>query len=187
MMTPLALGLANTALAQTAQDLDRVVTVTSGPLVPRVVPIYAGFIPYEIHVAPAEFALYWTLPDDLAIRYDVGIGRPGLYEAGLFDVGAKRAWPSWRPTQAMIARDPVRYAPYADGMPGGVDNPLGARALYLHQPGRGHTMLRIHGTNRPETIRQAVSNGCARLVNDQMIDLYDRVPVGTRVHLYAGL
>lgn len=187
MMTAVASACAGPGLAQSTDDLDRAVRIAPDARPPREVPVYAGFPPFEIHVAPSEFALYWTLPGNRAIRYDVGIGQPGLYEAGTFFVGARRAWPSWRPTPAMIARDPARYAPLRDGLPGGLDNPLGARALYLYQPDRGDTMLRIHGTNRPETIGQAVSNGCARLVNDQMIDLYDRVPVQTRVYLYANI
>lgn len=137
-----------------------------------------------IHVFPDQFRLYLTLPDQKALRYTVGVGRPGLYHAGEFTVGAKREWPSWTPTPAMIERDPDAYAEFADGMPGGVDNPLGARALYLHDPQGVDSYLRIHGTNLPQTIGTAVSNGCARLTNDHITDLFDRVPVGTRVYLY---
>lgn len=151
---------------------------------PQIVPIASGLLPYEVHVAPDEFALYWTLPGDQAIRYVVGVGRPGLYEAGEFYVGARKEWPSWTPTPGMLRREPDSYAKWKDGMPGGLNNPLGARALYLFTPERGDTFLRIHGTNDPSTLARRVSNGCARLVNDQMIDLYDRVPMGTRVVLY---
>lgn len=151
---------------------------------PREVRIRNDFGPYEIHVDPGQFALYWTLPKKQAIRYTVGIGRTGLYEAGEFYVGAKKEWPGWTPTPEMIEREPHLYEQYADGMPGGIRNPLGARALYLFQPGRGDTFLRIHGTNDPKTIARRVSNGCARLVNDQVIDLYNRVPMQTRVVLY---
>ncbi|WP_291734258.1 L,D-transpeptidase [Leisingera sp. F5] len=151
---------------------------------PREVRIQNDLAPYVLHVDPVQFALYWTLPEGRAIRYAVGIGRPGLYEAGEFYVGAKKVWPSWTPTPDMIRREPHRYARFADGMPGGLGNPLGARALYLFQPGRGDTFLRVHGTNEPDTIGRRVSNGCARLVNDQMIDLYDRVPLDTRVVLH---
>ncbi|CUH98362.1 L,D-transpeptidase [Leisingera aquaemixtae] len=151
---------------------------------PRQVRIRNSFAPYEVHVDPGQFALYWTLPEGRAIRYSVGIGRPGLYEAGEFYIGAKKEWPSWTPTPDMIRREPHRYAKFADGMPGGLGNPLGSRALYLFQPGRGDTFLRIHGTNEPDTIGRRVSNGCARLVNDQMIDLYGRVPMDTRVVLH---
>ena len=153
---------------------------------PREVRIKNDFAPFEIHVDPAQFALYWTLPDKKAIRYSVGIGRPGLYEAGEFSVGAKKDWPSWTPPPEMIARAPESYAKYADGLPGGINNPLGSRGLYLFQPGKGDTFLRVHGTNEPKTIGQRVSNGCARLINEQMIDLYDRVPMNSRVVLYPA-
>ncbi|MDW3180386.1 MULTISPECIES: L,D-transpeptidase [unclassified Roseobacter] len=153
---------------------------------PREVRIKNDFAPNEIHVDPAQFALYWTLPDQKAIRYSIGIGRPGLYEAGEFYVGAKKEWPSWTPTPDMIERDPESYARFADGMAGGINNPLGSRGLYLFQPGIGDTFLRVHGTNEPKTIGQRVSNGCARLVNDQMIDLYNRVPMNSRVVLYPA-
>jgi len=156
-------------------------------MMPQMVPIAAGATPYEIHVDPDNFALYWTLPDDMAMRYTVGVGRPGLYEAGEFYVGAKKEWPSWTPTPGMLEREPEKYSKYKDGMPGGVDNPLGSRGLYLFTPERGDTFLRIHGTNDPSTLARRVSNGCARLVNDQMAELYDRVPIDTRVVLYEPL
>ena len=150
---------------------------------PVVVTLAAGFGPGEIHVDPNNFKLYWTLTDGKAIRYTVGIGRPGLYHAGEFTVGRKAKWPSWTPTPAMIRRD-SSYARWKDGMPGGPSNPLGARALYLFNA-KGHdTYLRIHGTNLPRTIGTAVSNGCARLLNEHVSDLYERVPPGTRVVLY---
>lgn len=138
----------------------------------------------EIHVFPNEFRLFLTLPNSRALRYTVGVGKPGLYHSGLFTVGAKRKWPRWKPTQAMIKRNPNAYAQYADGIPGGEDNPLGARALYLFDAEGHDTYLRIHGTNKPRTIGTAVSNGCARLTNDHVADLYERVPVGAPVFLY---
>ena len=137
-----------------------------------------------IHVFPDRFRLYLTLADSQALRYTVGVGLPGLYHAGQFTVGEKREWPSWKPTPAMIARDPESYAQYADGMPGGIENPLGARALYLYDDQGRDSYLRIHGTNKPRTIGTAVSNGCARLTNDDVADLYDRVAIGTRVILH---
>lgn len=140
--------------------------------------------PGEIHLIPDTFKLYWTLENREAIRYTVGIGRPGLYQPGEFTVGRKAKWPSWTPTQAMIRRNPA-YAQWEDGMPGGPNNPLGARALYLYNAAGHDTMLRIHGTNLPHTIGTAVSNGCARLTNEHVTELYERVPVGTRVVLYA--
>jgi lipoprotein-anchoring transpeptidase ErfK/SrfK len=152
---------------------------------PVLVSIPSGFAPGEIHVDPDAFALYWTLPDDQAIRYAVGIGRAGLYHPGTFFVGAKKEWPSWTPTPDMVEREPERYGPYAeDGMPGGPDNPLGARALYLFTEEEGDTFLRIHGTNAPHTIGTAVSNGCARLLNEHIVDLYERVPLNAPVVLY---
>ena len=151
---------------------------------PRYVRIKDHIPPGEIHVDPTQFALYWTLPGGEALRYTVGIGRPGLYESGEFYVGAKKEWPGWVPTPDMVAREPERYAQYADGLPGGLDNPLGARALYLFTPEKGDTFLRIHGTNDPATIAKRVSSGCARLVNSHLIDLYNRVPMDTRVVLY---
>ncbi|WP_226780775.1 L,D-transpeptidase [Oceaniglobus trochenteri] len=155
---------------------------------PREVSLRVNLAPGEIHVLPDEFALYWTLPENRAIRYTCGIGRVGLYEPGEFYVGAKKEFPSWKPTPEMVKRSPEQYARYAeDGLPGGLSNPLGARALYLFQPQRGDTFLRIHGTDKPNTIGRAVSNGCARLVNDQIADLYNRVPMQSRVVLYARM
>ncbi len=138
----------------------------------------------EIHVFPDEFFLYWTLANGKAIRYGVGVGRGNLYHPGTFYVGAKREWPEWTPTPDMIKRQPRLFARWAKGMPGGIRNPLGARALYLFTRGKRDTYLRIHGTNNPRTIGVAVSNGCARLVNNLVIELYDRVPVGTKVVLH---
>lgn len=137
-----------------------------------------------IHVFPNEFRLFLTLPDERALRYTVGVGKPGLYHEGQYVVGMKREWPSWKPTPAMIKRNPDAYARYADGMPGGEDNPLGARALYLFDADGHDSYLRIHGTNKPRTIGTAVSNGCARLTNDHVTDLFDRVPIGTAVILH---
>ena len=151
---------------------------------PVLVRVRAELAPGEIHVLPDAFMLYWTMPGGQAMRYRVGVGRPGLYESGEFFVGAKKEWPSWTPTPDMIEREPERFEQWKDGMPGGPDNPLGARALYLFEPGRGDTFLRIHGTNAPGTIGTAVSNGCARLINPEIIDLYGRVPLKARVVLY---
>ena len=142
--------------------------------------------PGEIHLDPDAFALYWTLADRTAVRFPCGVGKPGLYVPGTFHVGDKKEWPRWTPTAAMVERDPERYGPYAEtGMDGGPENPLGARALYLHTPEQGDTLLRIHGTNAPETIGTAVSNGCARLLNAHITELYEVVPLHTRVVLYA--
>lgn len=153
-------------------------------LTPEIVPVRGKIGPNEIHVIPDHYALYWTLPEGKAIRYYVGVGRDGLYESGTFYVGAKKAWPSWTPTPEMIKRDPRSYKRFEDGMPGGPNNPLGARAIYLFYPGRGDSFLRIHGTNKPNTIGLDVSNGCARLVNRHVVDLYSRVPLYSKVVLH---
>ena len=151
---------------------------------PQVVSIQSGFEPNTIHVDPNAFALYLILGNDEAIRYSVGVARQGLYEDGVFTVGNKREWPSWTPTPGMISREPEIYAKYAGGMPGGPDNPLGSRALYLYDANGRDTYLRIHGTPDPVTIGTSVSNGCVRLMNDHVADLYDRVAMGTPVYLY---
>lgn len=142
------------------------------------------WLPGELHVVPDDFYLYFMLNDGLAIRYGVGVGRGNLYHAGEFTVQRMEEWPSWRPTDAMIARNPTAYKPYIDGMPGGPDNPLGARALYLYDENMRDTYLRIHGTNAPSTIGRAVSNGCARLTNEYITELYERVELGARVVLH---
>ena len=151
---------------------------------PQVVDMPERYRPGVILVYPDRFSLFWTLPDGKAIRYAVRVGRGDLYEPGEYTIGAKKEWPAWTPTPDMIAREPERWGQYADGMPGGLNNPLGARALYLFQPHRGDTFLRIHGTNQPESIGRAVSNGCVGLLNPHMIHLYDQVPMETRVYLY---
>ncbi len=157
---------------------------------PREVRLKDGFPAGEVHVDPNQFALYWTMPDNRAIRYTVGIGRGNLYHPGTFYVGAKQEWPRWMPTPDMMERNPEAYkeflpgGKFENGQPGGISNPLGARALYLYTPSGRDTYLRIHGTNNPKTIGVAVSNGCARLVNDQVIELYDKVPLGAKVVLH---
>lgn len=142
------------------------------------------WLPGDIHVTPDEFYLYFMLERGRAIRYGVGVGRANLYHDGIFTVQRKEEWPRWRPTDAMIARNPRAYQRYSDGVPGGVDNPLGARALYLYDDNGIDTYLRIHGTNAPSTIGTSVSNGCARLTNEHVSDLYPRVEIGARVYLY---
>lgn len=128
--------------------------------------------PGTIIVMTQERFLYLLLPNNRALRYGIGVGRDGFQWGGLHKITRKAEWPDWTPPPEMIARQP--YLPRL--MAGGPGNPLGARALYI-----GATVYRIHGTNAPETIGQAVSSGCFRLVNDDIIDLYERVPVGTKV------
>jgi len=151
---------------------------------PMTLNLMDAYPPGAILVDPDAFALYLMLDAQFAMRFTVGIAKGNLYEAGNFTLGAKKEWPSWTPTKDMIARDPEHYAQYADGMPGGPGNPLGARALYLFDEARGDTFLRIHGTPQPWTIGTAVSNGCVRLVNEHIELLYDRVQLGAPIVLY---
>lgn len=124
--------------------------------------------------------LYLVQENGRAMRYGIGVGKAGLEFEGVGTVQYKRQWPRWTPTQDMIAREPERYGPLAAGMEPGVLNPLGPRALYLFKDGRD-TLYRIHGTTEDWTIGKAVSSGCIRLLNQDIVDLYGRVPDGTRV------
>ena len=128
--------------------------------------------PGTIIVVTAERHLYLIQGNGRALRYGIGVGRVGVTWQGLVNITRKAEWPDWTPPPEMIARQP--YLPRF--MAGGPGNPLGARAMYL-----GTTIYRIHGTNRPDTIGTAVSSGCFRLVNADVADLYERVPVGTKV------
>jgi lipoprotein-anchoring transpeptidase ErfK/SrfK len=124
--------------------------------------------------------LYLVEAGGRALRYGIGVGRTeGTNFHGSAVIGRKEKWPHWTPTANMIAAIP-RYKPYAAGLDGGPENPLGARALYLYRDGHD-TFFRLHGTSEPDSIGQAVSSGCIRLFNQDIIDLYDRVKVGTRV------
>ncbi|KJF65710.1 L,D-transpeptidase [Rhizobium nepotum] len=123
--------------------------------------------------------LYYVLGDGRAMRYGVGVGRQGLALKGDAYIGRKSEWPSWTPTANMMRRDP-RNLKFAGGMPGGPNNPLGARALYLYRGGND-TMFRLHGTNQPQSIGHAMSSGCIRMLNHDIIDLYSRIPVGSKV------
>ncbi|WP_157018152.1 L,D-transpeptidase [Mesorhizobium xinjiangense] len=135
--------------------------------------------PGTIVVNTTDRFLYFVQEDGWATRYGVGVGEEGLTLKGHAKVGRKAEWPSWTPTQSMLERKP-HLMEYAGGVPGGPSNPLGARALYLYRGGQD-TMFRIHGTNEPWTIGTAVSSGCIRLTNDDIVDLYERVPRGTAV------
>jgi lipoprotein-anchoring transpeptidase ErfK/SrfK len=128
--------------------------------------------PGTIVVHTADRFLYLIQENNRALRYGIGVGRDGFTWAGVKAITRKREWPDWRPPPEMIERQP--YLPRF--MAGGPGNPLGARAMDL-----GATEYRIHGTNAPETIGHAVSSGCIRLVNEDVIDLYDRIPLGARV------
>ncbi len=141
--------------------------------IPREIVSYDGpQRPGTIVINTSERRLYFVMGDGKAVRYGVGVGRPGFDWAGSQSITRKAEWPGWTPPPQMLKRRPdlPRH------MVGGPDNPLGARALYL-----GSTLYRIHGSNEPETIGQAVSSGCIRMLNEDVIDLYERVKVGTRV------
>ncbi|QGM47678.1 L,D-transpeptidase [Methylocystis heyeri] len=141
--------------------------------IPReIVPYSGGYGPGTVVISTAERRLYYVLPNGQAIRYGVGVGRPGFEWSGSRYITHKREWPDWTPPAQMLKRRPdlPRH------MEGGINNPLGARAMYI-----SGTLYRIHGSNEPESIGQAVSSGCIRMTNDDVTDLYDRVKIGTRV------
>jgi lipoprotein-anchoring transpeptidase ErfK/SrfK len=136
-----------------------------------------GFKPGTIYVNTAEKALYYVLPGGKAIKYGVGVGREGFTWKGRHRITMKKEWPEWRPPEEMKIREWKKYGRrLPDVMKGGPENPLGARALYI-----GNTLYRIHGTNNPRSIGRNVSSGCIRMVNEEVIDLYDRVRIGAPV------
>lgn len=181
IVTGLAAALPVRAFAHT--ELSAEDWVMPDEFLPRPVQFSEEQAPGAVIVDPDYFALYLAITSREGIQYSVGVGRGNLYEAGVFTVGAKKEWPSWTPTDEMIARDPDQYAKWADGMPGGPENPLGARALYLFDDVGNDTFLRIHGTPEPWTIGSAVSNGCVRLANEHITQLYDAVELGAPVLL----
>jgi len=141
--------------------------------IPRTTVIYPSrYAPGTIVISTAERRLYLVLPNGQALRYGIGVGRDGFRWGGVHRISAKKEWPSWTPPSQMLRRRPdlPRH------MVGGIENPLGARAMYL-----GSTLYRIHGSNEPETIGQAVSSGCFRMTNEDVVDLYNRVSVGATV------
>ncbi|MEM7463668.1 MAG: L,D-transpeptidase [Pseudomonadota bacterium] len=141
---------------------------------------YSGYKPGTIIVDTKEKQLYFMESPTTAIRYGIAVGKEGLNFTGKTRVGDKKVWPRWTPTKAMIERSPGKYKRYSKGMDGGLRNPLGARAIYLYL-GRDDTYLRIHGTNQPNTIGTASSNGCFRMHNEHVIDLYERVKMDADV------
>ncbi|WP_127524514.1 L,D-transpeptidase [Mesorhizobium sp. Z1-4] len=157
---------------------------TSPALDPQFLPQEVDFVrDYPIGTIVVDTAnrfLYLVKSKNIARRYGIGVGRAGLAFSGAAEIGRKAKWPSWRPTDNMIRRDPGKYARYADGVPGGPGNPLGSRALYLYRDGQD-TLYRIHGTTEPSSIGKAVSNGCFRMLNEHVEDLFERVPVGAKV------
>jgi lipoprotein-anchoring transpeptidase ErfK/SrfK len=149
------------------------------------VPVYAGratvhfsrsLKPGTILISTAERRLYYVLPDGKAVQYGIGVGREGFTWRGVKRVSRKEEWPSWNPPARMIEREKAKGIILPTHMAGGPNNPLGARAMYL-----GNSLFRIHGTNQPASIGQAVSSGCIRMLNEEVIELYDKVAVGTLV------
>ena len=136
--------------------------------------------PGTIVVDPTSRFAYLVMEGGRALRYGVGVGKEeGFNLTGVATIGRKAEWPRWTPTQDMIRREPDRYGPVAGGLPGGPENPLGPRALYLYR-GNRDTFYRLHGTTEPWTIGTQVSSGCIRFLNQDIIDLYGRVPTGTK-------
>ena len=144
----------------------------SSPIRRQTVNFSGQYAPGTIYINTAERRLYLVTGNGQAIAYGIGVGRDGFRWSGTHRITAKKEWPSWTPPAQMLRRRPdlPRH------MVGGPDNPLGARAMYL-----GSTLYRIHGSNEPETIGQAVSSGCFRMTNEDVQDLYSRVSVGTPV------
>jgi len=141
--------------------------------------------PGTIVVDTSQRYLYAVEQGGWAMRYGIGVGKAGLAFAGTAIIKRKAEWPQWSPTKNMMDREPARYRHLASGMVGGLGNPLGPRALYLYQGDRD-TLFRIHGTTEPETIGGAVSSGCIRLINQDIVDLYSRVKIGSRVVVIHG-
>lgn len=176
--TFIASTLAATALPQIVSAQAAAFDPTPQPV--RIKPSYKVG---ELLILPRSYYLYFVTAPGQAMRYGVGVGKAGLEFTGTATIAVKKEWPTWRPTDEMIERDPNSYARFignTEAQPGGPDNPLGARALYLFQGGKD-TYFRIHGTTAPRSIGRSVSNGCIRMLNDHVKDLYERVPVGTTV------
>ncbi|TIQ58932.1 MAG: L,D-transpeptidase, partial [Mesorhizobium sp.] len=141
---------------------------------------FTGYSPGTIVIDTSARRLYLVESSWTARRYAIAVGRDGLQFKGTVAVGDKQEWPRWIPTLEMQKREPKNYGRYKDGMPGGGENPLGARAIYLYD-GKKDTHLRIHGTIAPQSIGTSASNGCFRMINEHVMDLYRRVKVGTKV------
>jgi lipoprotein-anchoring transpeptidase ErfK/SrfK len=135
--------------------------------------------PGTIVIDPSEHFLYHVQGDGQAMRYGVGVGRAGFAWSGDAEIRMKRRWPRWVPPREMVDRD-KRAKKWVNGQPGGPENPLGARALYLSADDKD-TLYRIHGTNEPDTIGKSVSSGCIRMLNEDVADLFDAVEIGTQV------
>lgn len=178
----IASGLAALAAPAIMPDAARAFEIDP-KFAPQQVNFAAPYAPGHMIVLPRAHFLYFVTAPGEARRYGVGVGRAGLEFTGTATIDVKKKWPTWRPTDEMIAREPKTYARFKDNdyvQPGGPENPLGSRALYLFQNGRD-TYYRIHGTTQPASIGRSVSNGCIRMINAHVQDLYERVPTGTVV------
>jgi lipoprotein-anchoring transpeptidase ErfK/SrfK len=142
----------------------------------QIVSFTRDLAPGSIVVKTGERKLYFVLPNNQALQYSVGVGREGFTWSGRNSISRKAEWPEWRPPPAMVAREEKKGHFLPEKMEGGPENPLGARALYI-----GSTEFRIHGTTQPWSIGRAVSSGCIRMLNEDVIDLYDRVRIGATV------
>lgn len=174
--------IASTAAAVALPQLASAQAAAFDPT-PQEVRIKKSYEVGELLILPRTYYLYFVTSPGVARRYGVGVGKAGLEFTGSATIDVKKEWPTWRPTNEMIERDPQAYSRFignTDAQPGGPGNPLGARALYLFQNGVD-TYYRIHGTTQPSSIGQSVSNGCIRMLNGHVEDLYNRVPVGTKV------
>ncbi len=151
------------------------------PIEKQLIDYDGPFRPNTLVINTAERRLYYVFAPGKAWKYGIGVGREGFQWAGADWISSKAEWPGWTPPPEMVQREKAKGRILPAYMPGGPTNPLGARALYI-----GSTMYRIHGSNEPWTIGQAVSSGCIRMVNDDVIDLYSKVKVGTRVVVLSG-
>lgn len=142
-----------------------------------------GLVPGDVHVDAVARYLYHIQEDGTAMRYGVAIARGNLYEPGTYSIRQKRKWPTWRPTDAMIERQPNVYGRFSEGVDGGPANPLGSRALYLFV-GNRDTYLRIHGTPQARSIGGRASSGCVRMIMAHIIELYEQIEIGSTAHLY---
>jgi len=174
--------LASAAATVALPQVLSAATATYDPT-PQEVSIKRSFSAGQLLILPRSHYLYFVTAPGKALRYGVGVGKVGLEFTGTATIDVKKEWPTWRPTDEMIERDPSAYRRFignTEAQPGGPDNPLGARALYLFQNGKD-TYFRIHGTTQPNSIGRSVSNGCIRMLNEHVKDLYTRVPIGTVV------
>ena len=177
------IATAAASAAATALPLPALAYTPPKHLLPTKVRIAAKYQPGEIVILPRSYFLYFVTGEKEAMRYGIAVAKPGLGYTGTAVIKRKVEWPTWRPTDEMIERDPAHYGQFKgnqDRMEGGPRTPLGARAMYLYE-GNRDPYVRIHGTVEPQSIGRMASSGCFRMINDHVIDLYNRVPIGTRV------